>query len=882
MTAHIPERPRILIVDDVHENLHALMDILREDYAISAATNGAKAIELAQREPQPDLILLDIKMPDMDGYAVLSQLQANKTTADIPVIFVTALAETTDEARGLGLGAADYITKPVNPELLRKRVQTQLELRRYHRNCVTFDFATRSDSDATPSLLVVDDTVENIHELVEALKTDYRIRVACSGAKALEVVQGTMPPDLILLDIVMPEMDGYEVCRRIKAMPAGKYIPILFVTVVNAPQDKVKGFDLGAADYITKPFDIDEVRARIRTHLELAHLHRFLEDLVTQRTAMLLLSEERYRILTHRDALTGLPNRLLFAELVTHAILHAERGGSQFALLHLDLDNFKTINESLGHAHGDNLLIAVGRRLQALLPESDAIGRIGGDEFNILLDSSADMPAADLMAQRMIDALSEPFPLDGSSIYVSASIGIAIYPTDGRDAETLQTSADAAMHQAKAQGRGMLRFFSPDLTQRSRARLELEADLRQALERDELVLYYQPQVDLVSGEIVGLEALVRWQHPERGFVMPGDFIPLAEESGLVVRLGDWVLREACRQIGLWDKAGLAPQRIAVNVSAVQLSRGQLAESIRTILRDSGVAPERLELEITESFVMVDRQQSFATLSALKSLGVKLSIDDFGTGYSSMSYLQQLEVHKLKVDISFVRDMTTNSGNASIVKAVIALGHSLGLEIIAEGVEEQGQAHFLHSLHCDVMQGYLVSRPLPADAMTEFLRSFSPPTLADGDKPQSTLLLVDDEANILSALKRVLRRENYRILTAGSGEEALDLLARHDVGVILTDHRMPGIGGTELLSRARVMHPQTVRMILTGYNGLDSLSEAINRGEIYKYLTKPWEETDLLQAIREAFRHYDSNLQQQAVSKPQASAVPPAPSFTGSA
>ena len=855
MTDSTPARPRILIVDDAHENLHALMNALRDDYAIAAATSGEKALELARRAPHPDAILLDIVMPGMDGYSVLSALKIDPATADIPVIFVTALADAEDEARGLKLGVADYIAKPVNPDLLKARLRTQLELRRYRQRPVMFDIAANADPHWKPAVLVVDDVPENIHELLEALKDDYRIQVACNGAKALDIVQGAEPPDLVLLDIVMPEMDGYEVCRRIKASAAGNRIPVIFVTVVDATQEKVRGFELGASDYITKPFDIDEVKARIRTHLELTRLRRFLEDLVAQRTAMLEVSEEKYRFLLYRDPLTGLPNRALCAEMLAHEIQLAERAGGRFALLYLDLDNFKTINDSLGHSLGDSLLAMAGERLRELVPEQDAIARVGGDEFILLVRQGDGLPGPDLVAQRLIDRLAEPFELDGRTVYVGASIGIAMFPEDGADAETLQSHADAALHGAKADGRGVLRFFSPDRGGRARARLTLEAELRRAIERDELMLHYQPQVDLISGRIVGLEALVRWAHPERGLVSPAEFIPLAEESGLVVRLGDWVLREACRQIRRWSDAGIAAGRIAVNVSAVQLGRGDLVESVRQALADSGVPPERLELEITESFVMADRERALAVLAELRTLGVGLSLDDFGTDYSSLTYLQKLEVHKLKIDMSFVRLMTTDSNSAAIVRAIVALGHSLGLRVVAEGVEEAGQARYLRSLQCDMMQGYLVSHPLPAAEMEAFLAAFSPARVPVEAEDTATLLLVDDEPGVLAALKRLLRRENYRVLAAESGEAGLALLAEHEVGVILTDQRMPGMSGTEFLARARAMHPRAVRMVLSGYTGLDSVTEAVNRGEVFRFLTKPWDEAELLDAIRAAFRHY---------------------------
>lgn len=715
-------RPRILIVDDVHANLHTLVHVLRDEYAISAATQGVKALELAQRQPPPDLILLDIKMPDMDGYAVLAELKKQPRTSDIPVIFVTSLDEAADEARGLAMGVVDYITKPINADLLKLRVRTQLELRRYRNHPVFFDIQPRNTpSSPLPSILVVDDVPENIHSLLEALKHDYRIRVAANGVQALNILRTPPLPDLVLLDVVMPDMDGYTVCRQIKALPSLQRIPIIFVTVVDTIEEKVKGFACGAADYITKPFDIDEVKARIRTHLELAQLRRFLEELVAQRTAMLQVSEEKYRILAHRDPLTGLPNRMLFLELIEHSLQQATHQDGHFALLCLDLDNLATINESFGRHHGDDLLIEVAQRLRDLLPGNDRIARMGGDEFNVLVELHPPQQAIDLLSQRIIEALSRPYRLHDETLYCSVSIGVALYPDDGTDVDTLLSNAGTALHQAKLHGRGALRFFSPEMSQRARERLLLEADLRHALESGgQLVLHYQPQIRLADQSIVGLEALVRWQHPQRGLIPPNDFIPLAEDSGLVIPLGDWVLKTACRQAVHWQQAGYALGNMAVNVSMVQLSHGQLVESVKTVLHDTGLPPEKLELEITESFVMADRERSFQSLSELKALGVHLSIDDFGTGYSSMAYLQQLKVHKLKIDMSFTRDMVHNSSNASIVKAIIALGHSLGLEVIAEGVEDQEQAAYLKLLSCDVIQGYWISRPIPAEAMIGFL------------------------------------------------------------------------------------------------------------------------------------------------------------------
>ncbi|MFT3812763.1 MAG: EAL domain-containing protein [Acidovorax sp.] len=711
-------KPRLLLVDDVSANLHTVIGVLKDDYAISAATDGRRAIEQARRQP-PDLILMDVQMPGMDGYEVLAALQRDPATAAIPVIFLTSLTEAADEARGLLMGAADYIAKPLNPQLLKTRIQNQLELARYRRMPAALDTALQAGATQPATLLVVDDVPDNIHELLEALRGEFRILVASDGARALELVQGAAPPDLVLLDVVMPGMGGYEVCRRIKALPGGQRIPVIFVTVADAAQEKVRGFEVGAADYITKPFDIDEVRARVRVHVELARLRRLLEDLVAQRTAMLEVSEEKYRILTHRDPLTGLPNRALFAELLAHSVQQAGHTGARFALLCLDLDKFAAINETQGHRLGDRLLVQVAQRLQGLLPDRDAVARVGGDEFNVILDHG--LQGADLTAQHMIDALAAPFTLDGQPLYVSASVGIAVYPEDGASAEALQSKADAALHQAKLDGRGSLRFFSPEIMQRAKERLSLEAEMRRALDQGEFRLHYQPQLRLADQKMAGLEALVRWEHPQRGLIPPGLFVPLAEESGLIVPLGTWVLHEAARQARAWRDAGLEPGPVAVNISARQFGTGDFVATVEGALAAHGVEPRHLELEITESCLMANRDQAATALEALRERGVQLAIDDFGTGYSSMSYLQQFRVHKLKIDMSFVRGLDGSASSQSIVAAIIALGHSLQFDIVAEGVETPQQLEHLRRLGCDMAQGYLIGRPAPAPA----IRSLDP-------------------------------------------------------------------------------------------------------------------------------------------------------------
>jgi diguanylate cyclase (GGDEF)-like protein/PAS domain S-box-containing protein len=435
--------------------------------------------------------------------------------------------------------------------------------------------------------------------------------------------------------------------------------------------------------------------------------------------------EERVRHLAHHDFLTDLPNRVLLSDRIARAISMAHRTASQVAILFLDLDRFKNVNDSLGHSIGDKLLQEVAHRLRACIRASDTVSRLGGDEFVLLVPDVTEPASVAVMAQKVLEAVARPYSIEGHELMSSPSIGIAVFPSDGEDVETLLRNADAAMYHAKESGRNNYQFFTPDMNTRATERLSMERSLRRALERGELRLYYQPQYEIASGRIVGMEALIRWEHPEQGLVSPARFMPFAEESGLILPIGEWVLQEACRQNRAWQDAGLKAVRVAVNISALQFRQAGFADTVRAAVERSGLQAHYLELEMTESVIMHDAERVTAALEALKQMGLELAIDDFGTGYSSLSYLKRFPIDKLKIDQSFVRDITTDRDDAAITSAIIALTRNLGLKTIAEGVETREQLEFLRTHGCNEVQGYLLSRPLEAGACAALLTAESP-------------------------------------------------------------------------------------------------------------------------------------------------------------
>lgn len=425
-------------------------------------------------------------------------------------------------------------------------------------------------------------------------------------------------------------------------------------------------------------------------------------------------SERELAHLAHYDPLTDLPNRLLLIDRVEQALQHARRTKMGCALLVMDLDHFKHINDSLGHNDGDQLLKAVAGRLGELLDKGTTLARLGGDEFAVLMENNSQVLSAAALAKQMVERMKQPFEIGGQPLFVSASVGVSLFPNDASNAEQLLRNADAALFKAKNEGRGRYALYTEELTAHARQRIELDSELRRALECDEFQVYYQPIHDLASRRVTGLEALVRWHHPVRGMVSPGDFIPVAEQNGLIAQIDAWVMDQSCRQMRVWLEAGIELQFVAVNVSSRLFGRGDLDQQVRRVLQNTGLDPRYLELEVTESAVMDDPEQAIEQLYRLRDLGVRLSIDDFGTGYSSLLRLKRMPVHKLKIDQGFVAGLPDDGDDVAIVRAIIALAHSLGLRVLAEGVEQEEQARFLLDNHCEYAQGYWFSRPVPPE------------------------------------------------------------------------------------------------------------------------------------------------------------------------
>ncbi|MBA2689328.1 MAG: EAL domain-containing protein [Burkholderiales bacterium] len=633
--------------------------------------------------------------------------------------------------------------------------------------------------------------------------------------------------------------------------------------ILRKPFEKIEVLQLACALsnkwwlFRQRQADFDELERRVEERTQ--HLQLALSERLSYETQL------QYQV-TH-DVLTGLPNRNLLDDRIAQSIAQAGRAGQRPAVLFLNLDRFKFINDSFGHSAGDILLKAIAARLKMLVREIDTVARLGGDEFVIMLSGLAQTEEVGNIANKLLAALAQPFAVEGNELHVTGSIGISVYPNDGGDSQTLLKRADTAMYRAKEEGGNQLRFYTAEMGVQAENRVTLENALRLALGRQELELHYQPKVDLRSGRIRGVEALIRWRHPEIGLILPDRFIPLAEESGLIVPIGEWVLRTACAQAKAWHEAGYAGLSMAVNLSARQFRQQDVPALVRTILSDSGLAAPYLELELTESVLMQDSETVADALRELKEIGVMLSLDDFGTGYSSLSYLKRFPIDVVKIDRSFITDVTSNADSASLTRAIITMAQSLKMKTVAEGVETEDQLGFLNSNQCDAIQGYYFSRPLPNKQMVALLYEgkhivANSVELKAADR---TVLFVDDDHEAIAALNHALERQDgYHIISTACTQKALALLATHPVAVLISAAFMAQMSETEFYRCVNGLYPQTTCVILS--SGKGCATERPNDGTVYKLLTKPWEDTVLLERLAGAFRHHGADAGDQRIGK----------------
>ena len=689
----------LLVDDDVMVRLLAAEALIASGFEVMEAADGESALELFERH-EFSLVLLDVSLGGIDGFEVCRRLRAHPHGRTLPVIMLTGMDDTASIDSAYAHGATDFVTKPLNWTLLVYRIRYALRAAQ-----------TVSELQSSERRLAVAQRVARLGGWIWHVDED-----RCERSPICLQLWGDVPAALhtepfgLLARVLSP--DRQHLREAMERAREGEPYQMSFRV------QRGDGIIVSLHEHAVP--ERDEFGRVVR-------IEGVTQD-VTEREQ----AERRIRFLAYHDSLTGLANRQMFREMLDHTLARSQRIGSRCALLYLDLDRLKRINDSFGHTLGDQILREVATRIVGSIRTADivaredqspeeVVARLGGDEFTVLLTDLARVDDAARVAARICEELSAPLQVAHIELAVTASIGIAVFPDNGEDPETLLRHADMAMYAAKQRGRNTYEFFTETMQLQAVERLSLEQDLVRAVEQSQFVLHYQPQVDAATGRIVSAEALLRWEHPLRGTVSPVQFIPVAEETGLIVPLGEWVVMEACRQMAVWLAEGLPVVPVAVNLSAHNFRSDSLLTSIAYALESTGLPSRYLHVELTESAVMQEPEQAMATLGALKSLGLMLSIDDFGTGYSSLSTLKQFPIDLLKIDRSFVRDLPDDASGASIVEAILALAHALGLGVVAEGVETLAQRDFLRSRRCGLMQGYLYSRPQPADAFAGLLR-----------------------------------------------------------------------------------------------------------------------------------------------------------------
>ena len=696
------EMPKVLVVDDDMAGLLMASEALSAaGFEVLEAEDGQEAAEQFNQH-KPDIVVMDVVMPRMNGFECCAAIRGSEGGEHVPILMITGLDDVESIQKAYEAGATDFVTKPINFYLLPFRVRYMM------RSAKNAD-----DLRASQLLLGKAQRIAKLGHWEWILDSD---RVTWSS-ECTNILQAESLGDQLgsFLEAVHGDDRGHVAGILERARSDAGRFNFEFRTEKNNAEDDIR---------------IIHVEAEPESG---NHMVGTIQD-ITERTN----AEEQIHNLAYYDLVTGLPNRAHLYDMIALAQTRCAKQSSKFALLFLDLDHFKQVNDTLGHNAGDLLLRQVSSRLSQAIRQRpsqgaaneqkvkgsspEAIARLGGDEFVVLVDYVDRVEDAAYVARRICKTLSESFNLEGNEVRITTTIGISLFPDDGTSADKLLKHADVAMYHAKEQGRNGYQFYSQSIHQLALERFAMERDLRKTLESDGFHLEYQPKVSIKTGDVTGLEALVRWQHPERGSVSPVDFIPLAEETGLIVPLGEWVLHTACKQMVEWIDAGVQPFIMAVNCSAIQLVRTDMAKVIKEALDSTGLNPAYLEIELTESLLMQDVEEGIKILQALKDLGLHVSIDDFGTGFSSLSYLKRLPVDKLKIDQSFIKDLTTDPGDAAIVTSMITLAHNLDLTVVAEGVEDAEQLGFLRAERCDEVQGYLISKPMPGENFTSWMES----------------------------------------------------------------------------------------------------------------------------------------------------------------
>jgi diguanylate cyclase (GGDEF)-like protein/PAS domain S-box-containing protein len=698
----------IVILDDriTNRNIFAKLAASIEDGAEVRAFGDPLEALAWLRDNTPDLVISDYKMPNLDGAEFTRRFREIAACADVPVVVITVNEERSHRLRALEAGATDFLQSPVDYNEFLTRARNLLKMRKQQLIIKgrAFHLERELAHSERSREQVVRDSRERLAQVIDTVPA--MISAADSAGNCVFV--NAHKASFYGLDVgaivgkKTSESFGVEHDKRSHTLDR-----LVFETGNALPpfEEEISDKAGAARVFLTTKSPLRDASGRV------IHVLTTSLDITDRKQA-----ESHLLYLAHHDTLTDLPNRAFLHDRMRREIVRARRGDRQFALHLIDLDRFKGVNDALGHHIGDRLLKEVARRLSEAVCETDTVARLGGDEFAILQTDLATPEDAIEFAQHTIALLARPFALNGQEITSTASIGITVHPNDGDDVDELLRNADLAMYQAKAEGRNAYRLFAANMNTVAREAIVLETDLRHALDRQQFVLYYQPQIELKSGRIVGAEALLRWQRPGVGLVKPAEFLPLAEENGLIVPINEWVLREACTRAKAWSDAGFPPLRVAVNLSPIQFRRQDIRQFVTSVLDQTGLDPSLLELELTESILMQNAEAAAVKLRELQELGVTFAIDDFGTGYSSLAYVKNFPVDRLKIDQCFLRNLLDDPSDAAIVRTIINLGQSLGLKVVAEGVESAEQLEFLRNEGCDEVQGYYFSQPVN---VTEF-------------------------------------------------------------------------------------------------------------------------------------------------------------------